>query len=127
MEFDGSWSIDRNEGMEKTFCCINASARDFAKFGRLYLHRGDWHGKQIVPAAWVDESTTPDETDAGARFYKYNWWLMDSPDHAFYAEGHLGQYIYINPQKNLVIVRLGKDYGSVNWQNIFATYAATIE
>ena len=53
MEYDASWSIDRNKnGLEKTFCCINARARDFAKIGRLYLNKGNWNGKQIVSQKW---------------------------------------------------------------------------
>ncbi|MEI6507381.1 MAG: serine hydrolase [Bacteroidota bacterium] len=128
MEFDGSWSIDKNNGIEKTFCCLNARARDFAKFGRLYMHKGDWHGKQLISSKWIEQSTTPDEFEAGTKFYKYQWWLMDGdPDKAFYAQGHLGQYIYVNPKRNLIIVRLGKDYGNVNWQSIFASYAMTVD
>ena len=43
MEYDATWSLDRkNNGVEKTFCCLNARARDFAKIGRLYLNKGDW-------------------------------------------------------------------------------------
>ena len=53
MEFPASWSIDsRTSATEKAFCCINARARDYAKFGRLYLNKGRWNGKQIIPM-WV--------------------------------------------------------------------------
>lgn len=128
MEFDGSWSIDKNDGIEKTFCCISARARDFAKFGRLFLHKGNWNGKQLISEKWVNESLTPDQTEGGVNFYKYQWWLMpQDPDKSFYAQGHLGQYIYVNPVKDLIIVRLGKDYGKVNWQGLFATYAQTVQ
>lgn len=127
MEFDGSWSIDREDGIEKAFCCINARARDFAKFGRLYLNQGKWKGKQVIPARWVKESTTPDLSDGGVEFYKYQWWLRNDADQAFYAQGHLGQYIYVNPAKHLVMVRLGKDYGNVDWVDLFANYAATVQ
>ena len=52
MEYDASWSIDRKKnGIEKTFCCLNARARDFAKIGRLYKNKGNWNGKQIVSQA----------------------------------------------------------------------------
>ncbi len=50
MEYDASWSIDcKNDGIEKTYCCLNARARDFAKLGRLYLNDGKWDGEQIIP------------------------------------------------------------------------------
>ena len=127
-EFDGSWSIDKNDGMEKTFCCINARARDYAKFGRLYLKNGNWNGKQIVPGKWVKESLTPDATNGGVNYFKYQWWLYENDaDHAFYAEGNLGQFIYVNPNKNLIIIRLGTAQGKVNWKEFFAKYAATVE
>jgi CubicO group peptidase (beta-lactamase class C family) len=127
MEFDGSWSIDKNDGMEKTFCCINARARDFAKFGRLYLNNGNWNGKQVISANWIKESTTPDVTNGGTNYYKYQWWLSPNDPGSFYAEGHLGQYIYVNPAKKLIIVRLGKGYGETNWNSLFSNYAATVE
>jgi CubicO group peptidase (beta-lactamase class C family) len=58
-EFDAGWSIDSKKyHTEKAFCCINARARDFAKFGRLYLRKGNWNGRQIVPEAWVEASAT---------------------------------------------------------------------
>lgn len=123
MEYDGSWSIDRKkEGTEKTFCCINARARDFAKIGRLYLNKGNWNGKQIVSRKWVVESTQIDTTDGGVNYYKYQWWLPSTTGD-FMAEGILGQYIYVNPSKNIVIVRMGKNNGKVNWSDFFVSLA----
>lgn len=123
MEYDASWSIDRKkDGLEKTFCCLNARARDFAKIGRLYLNKGNWNGKQIVSEAWVEESTKIDTTEGSASYYQYQWWLP-STDGDFMAEGILGQYIYVNPAKNLIIVRLGKNHGKASWSNIFKSLA----
>lgn len=127
MEYDASWSIDKKkEGTEKTFCCINARARDFAKIGRLYLNKGNWNGKQIVSEKWVDESTKIDTTDGGVNYYKYQWWLPSTKGD-FMAEGILGQYIYINPYKNTVIVRMGKNHGRVNWQDLFILLGKSID
>ena len=116
MEFDGSWSTDRTDSlaMEKTFCCVNARARDFLKYGRLYLHNGNWNGKQIVSANWVKASTTPVKGTGRVPFYGYQWWLGKNND--FSAQGILGQFVYVNPKENLVIVRLGKNMGHVNWE-----------
>lgn len=126
MEYDGSWSLDREkEGTEKTFCCINARARDFAKIGRLYLNKGKWNGKQIVSEKWVTESTTIDTTAGGVNEYKYQWWLPTTTGD-FMAEGILGQYIYVNPSKKLIIVRMGKDNGHVNWQDLFVLLGKNI-
>ena len=120
MEYDGSWSIDKKKnGTEKTFCCINARARDFAKIGRLYLNKGNWNGKQIVSKKWVEESTKVDSTEGSVDEYQYQWWLP-SNDGDFMAEGILGQFIYVNPSKNIVIVRMGKNYGKINWSDLFS-------
>lgn len=123
MESDASWSTDRKKnGMEKAFAGINATARDFAKFGRLYMHKGNWNGKQLVPGHWVEESTKVDASHGSAWYYQYQWWLP-SKEGDFYAAGHLGQFIYVYPAKNLIIVRLGKKSGGVNWPVAFRELA----
>jgi CubicO group peptidase (beta-lactamase class C family) len=108
--------------MEKTFCCINARARDFAKIGELYLHKGNWNGKQIINADWVTQSTKVDTSNGSVWFYQYQWWLP-SQEGDFMAQGILGQYIYVNPNKNIVIVRLGKTTADVEWKELFMQIA----
>jgi CubicO group peptidase (beta-lactamase class C family) len=123
MEYDASWSIDRKKnGLEKTFCCLNARARDFAKIGRLYKNKGNWNGKQIVSQRWVEESTRLDTSGGSANFYQYQWWLP-TPNEDFMAEGILGQFVYVNPTKDLIIVRLGKKEGKAGWRTIFTSLA----
>lgn len=123
MEFDASWSLDRKKnGLEKTFCCFNARARDYAKIGRLYLNKGKWNGKQIVSEEWIAQSTKVDTTNGSEWNYQYQWWLP-SKSGDFMAAGILGQYIYVNPEKNLVIVRLGKSEGKADWPEIFMAMA----
>ncbi|MBK7880542.1 MAG: serine hydrolase [Saprospiraceae bacterium] len=123
MEYDASWSIDRkNNGLEKTFCCLNARARDFAKIGRLYKNKGNWNGKQIVSQKWVEESTKLDTSEGSAKFYQYQWWLP-TPNEDFMAEGILGQFLYVNPKKDLIIVRLGMKEGKAYWWTIFTSLA----
>lgn len=123
MEFDATWSIDnKKNGIEKTFCCLNACARDFAKIGRLYLNKGQWNGQQIISANWIKESTKPDTTEGSVSYYQYQWWLP-TPGKDFLAEGFLGQYIYVNPSKQLIVVRLGKKEGKVNWWAVFREMA----
>ncbi len=120
-EFDASWSIDKKKnGLEKTFCCINARARDFAKFGRLYLNKGLWEGRPVVPAEWVRASTTSDKREGAAGFYAYQWWLTDR---GYYAAGFHGEYIYVHPRKNVIMVRLGKSEGDVPWPTFFEQLA----
>lgn len=92
---------------------FNMSARDFARFGLLYLRHGEWNGAQVVPRDWVAESTHPySDTESGG--YGYLWWTSDSasgdradiqfPKGCFWAEGHLGQYAVVVPSLDLVIV-----------------------
>ncbi|MHA3787785.1 serine hydrolase domain-containing protein [Flavobacterium hauense] len=123
MEYDASWSLDRKkDGLEKTFCCLNARALDFAKLGRLYLNKGNWNGKQIVSQKWVEESTVAEKGPNDVNYYKYQWWLP-STNGDFMAEGILGQYIYVNPAKKLIIVRLGEKKGTNEWESLFQAIA----
>jgi len=123
MENDGLWNTDSDtNGLEKTFCCIAASARDYAKIGRLYLNNGIWNGKQLISKNWVEKSTQIDTSDGSAWYYQYGWWLSTKEPNAFSANGHLGQYIYINPRTNVIIVRLCKDNGKFyneKWLELF--------
>lgn len=124
MEYDASWSIDKKKnGLEKTFCCLNARARDFAKIGRLYLNHGEWNGRQIVSKQWVETSTKADTTEGGAPYYRYQWW-MPGNNGAYMAEGILGQYVYVNPAKDLIIVRLGRNEGKTDWWQLFQSMSS---
>ena len=77
MEFDGSWSLDE-AGFEKMESGINARAIDFAKFGRLFLHDGNWNGAQVVPSEWVAEATQAETSLDYASYY---------PDDFIFANG----------------------------------------
>jgi CubicO group peptidase (beta-lactamase class C family) len=126
MEADGSWSLDSEEdAFEKMESGINARAIDFAKFGRLYLNGGEWNGKQVVPASWVEESTRVDTTTDPADFYQYFWWVDVAPPERgrFMARGNYGQFIYVAPDKDLVIVRFGEDWGYNRWPELLRSIA----
>lgn len=119
MESDAYWGKD-NHGNVLTFMGLNVTARDYAKFGRLYMNEGDWNGKQIIPAAWVKESLTPDAEylklkdhywkgwDIG---YQYQWWVPAGDEGEFTGIGVWGQYLYVNPAKRLIIVKNSVDPG----------------
>jgi len=109
MEYDGYWLVD-GAGKEMALGGLNLTMRDFAKLGSLYLNHGELDGKQIVPANWIAASTVADaphlqpaEGDFG---YGYQWWLPLSDDGEYMAMGVYGQYIYINPSKSMVVVKL---------------------
>jgi len=123
MEYDGSWNIDSKSGAtEKAFCCLNARVMDFAKLGRLMLNNGKWEGKQVVSESWVKASIAPND-----KGYSNQWWLFETPEIAFMAEGILGQFIYVNPATNTIIVRTGKNYGDISWRAIFNSLSQLIE
>ncbi|MCB0976055.1 MAG: serine hydrolase [Acidimicrobiales bacterium] len=95
-------------GHTLTYCCFDTTSRDFARIGLLYLHGGKWGDRQVVPAQWVRDSLTPSPTSDGA--YGYQWWLNDIdgvPDDAFFAQGFDGQWIYVVPSLDLIVVRNG--------------------
>ncbi len=113
MESDAIWMID-SKGMEAAFGGLNVVLRDYVRFGRLYLNNGSWNGKQIVPAAWVKASVTPDSPHLmpGKRIgsntplgYGYQWWIPEKPEGDYLAIGIYGQAIYINPKHKIVIAR----------------------
>lgn len=108
------WSLDKKDGYEKGFCCLNSNAKDFARLGMLYLHYGKWKGKQIIDSAYVAQSIVPyscnEEDGCKNRTYGYSWWLTSyNNKDIFYARGILGQYIICVPKDNLVIVKLGRE------------------
>jgi CubicO group peptidase (beta-lactamase class C family) len=117
MNSAGSWSIDqKKDGMEKTFCCINATAEDFARLGRVFLYEGAPDGRQIVSADWVKASTIVDSTHGSVWYYQYQWWIGSETNGDYYMNGHLGQFVYVYPKKNLMMVRLGEKEGGIPWE-----------
>ena len=115
---DAQWSLDKKEGTEKAYCCFYSNARDFARIGSLYLHQGNWKGKQIVDSSYVAESVTPYPLDNNGKpnaIYGYQWWIGNySGKKVFYCRGILGQYICVIPDENIVFVRLGHKRGEKN-------------
>ena len=115
-EFDASWSLDRRGGAEKAATGVNATARDYARFGRLFLHDGAWAGEQIVPRDWVERSTTLDTTrtrpEVGTwwRMQHRTYWWIPMRDWArerdFYADGAKGQRLYVHRPSGTIIVQL---------------------
>lgn len=130
MESDAVWNTDRSEpGLEKAFCCLNATARDLAKLGRLYLNHGRWDGEQLISQDWVQRSVSRDTVNRVWPYYGYHWWLLPGTQQEYMARGFLGQYVYVNPVKEVIIVRLGSGRGGQGfrgWERIFASLSRTI-
>jgi CubicO group peptidase (beta-lactamase class C family) len=124
-ESDASWNLDsERSGFEKLESGFNATPVDYARFGLLFLHGGRWGGDQVVPAEWVESATAGDASDP-AGYYQYFWWIDDERSNRYYALGNLGQYIYVAPDADAVIVRNGADWGVENerWLSLFRALA----
>jgi CubicO group peptidase (beta-lactamase class C family) len=156
-EYSASWSLDsKASGVARAFCCLNARAVDYLRFGMLMLGEdgvpGRQNGRQIVPSDWVtqmtaaqtglpgaDESAQRNIESPGTRmmaYYAWQWRRAPAlptlpasttdrvgtfiaserpPSNDFFAEGLHGQLLYIAPATQTVILRLGRDWGAVNW------------
>jgi CubicO group peptidase (beta-lactamase class C family) len=136
MEHDGVWSLDRDDGLEKVWCCLAGTARDLARIGRLYLARGEWDGQRIVSAEWIDRSIRSGAVDesvwpenfraAGFWSYGYSWWLLSKDEGDYLAQGKDGQYLYVDPTRGTIIVRLGRSTGDLRtsqWVSMFRSLA----
>ena len=101
------WQIDSKEsGMEKAYCCIAATARDFARFGKLYIDKGKWGDTEILDPSFVELSLKPVFDDSP--FYGYGWWLYEyEGKKVFTMNGHRGQFVISFPDENIIIVRQG--------------------
>lgn len=112
MESDAYWLVD-GEGMELAFGGLNAVLRDYARLGQLYLNDGAWQGQQLVPAAWVRGSVTPDAphlqpgnpASSWVLGYGYQWWIPQRPDGDYLAIGVYGQFVYVDPKRQIVIAK----------------------
>ncbi len=109
-----------------------AKTRDWAKFGLLYLHNGNWNGEQIFDPSWTKFITTPTPTSNGA--YGGHFWLNagghypNAPRNLYSCNGHQGQRIFILPSQNLVIVRLGlKGEDGMNFDTFIADIVSSIK
>jgi len=124
MESDALWSVDKKNNITKSYCCLSAKARDYAKFGRLYLNMGNWNGKQIVSEEWVRKSTARDTSDGSSYGYGYSWQVGRKEYGDYRAAGLNEQYINIYPKKDVIIVICNDrekklKYKSLGWLDLF--------
>jgi CubicO group peptidase (beta-lactamase class C family) len=125
-ETDATWNLDsERSGFEKMESGLNATVVDYARFGQLFLRGGEWNGTRILSKDWVHFATAADTTTDPADFYQYFWWVDVERPGRFYALGNLGQYIYVAPDADAVIVRNGSDWGVENdtWLSTFRDIA----
>lgn len=141
-EFDASWSLDSEKsGFEKMESGINATSIDFAKLGRLVINMGMWNDDRLIAEEWIKKSTVVEDNediyyDKGPWLekynlnYKYMWYSQKNSKGTldYFAAGKYGQFLYISPENNMIIVRNGKSEGDVDsWYQVFKDICDRIE
>lgn len=106
---DAVWRLDsEDKGVEKSYCCFNSNARDFARFGALFKNKGMWNGKQLIRAEYVQKAVTPQFENG--QDYGYGWWLGSHMGKRYFSmRGHNGQYVIVFPEEDVIVVRLGHE------------------
>jgi len=123
-EHPAFWSVDRADGVEKAYCCFNSTATDFARIGQMVLDSGQFNNRQIVSKAYLKQATSPaswlkGENGGPLDYYGYQFWMLTHKGHkVVYARGILGQYIFVIPSLNAVIVRLGTERSKVQVRHV---------
>ncbi len=126
-----AWKTDP-QGYSRGGNDMYLTPRDMAKFGQLYLNKGRYNGKQIVPAAWVEESTAK-HVELTYTNYSYYWWQHQLGAHeAFAAHGYGGQFIFVVPSLEMVVVttaesRLRRPIADANYRSIRSLIIKYIE
>ncbi len=117
-ESDAYYIADKT-GTDMALGGLNATLRDFSKFGQLYLNEGSWDGEQIVPKSWVVKSHTPDaphlmpnagDLSSSEWGYGYQWWIPGDPLTDYTAHGIFNQFIYVDPVSNVVIAKTSSNH-----------------
>ncbi len=113
-ESDALWSLDHKDGHEKAFCCFNSTASDYIRLGQLILNKGQWNNRQIVPEAYLTRATSANlqlKNNKGqvCDWYGYQFWILNRSGMKIpYMRGFKGQFMYIIPERNAVVLRLGE-------------------
>ncbi len=121
---DAYWSLDKVSGIEKAFCCFNSNARDFARFGQLILNNGYWNGKQLISQEYLNNALKPadhliDKHGSEVDYFGWHWWIHEHEGLTVYSmRGLKGQYVFVIPEKNVVIVRLGRKWSKTMIDNV---------
>lgn len=113
---DAYWTL--SNGTELAMGGLSVSLRDYARFARLYLNEGSYEGEQILEKQWIQDSMgiSAAYSKPGANYdaynvigYGYQWWIPKGDKSEFMAIGVYGQWIYVNPENRVIIVKLSAD------------------
>jgi hypothetical protein len=138
MTAPASWLVNKpgEEAVAVGYCCLQATTRDYARFGQLYAQDGVWKGERLLPEGWVTQASQPNapfqEPGPDAPYapegYGLHFWVPPDADGEFTAQGVYGQYIWIDRTRDVVIVQTAGDPG---WggrrEQAFAVFRALAE
>ena len=129
MQDTAYWALDsRITRNPKYYGGLNMSARDLAKFGTLILHNGKYNKKQLLPLNWFNYCNDTLHRCREEDKYCMGWYysIDDANSDVYYAAGFNGQIMLINETKNVIVIRLGKDRGGVDWYTIMKKLSETV-
>ncbi|MFY0644390.1 MAG: serine hydrolase [Bacteroidia bacterium] len=120
-EHTANWSMDRKDGMERAFCCLNSTLRDFARLGKLIMQGGKWKEQTVVSEVYLQKAMVPAdivlENGESNLKYGYHWWLLNIEKYkGYYARGIQGQYLVVLPEEELIVVRFGDQRPSTRYK-----------
>ncbi len=133
MEYDAYFTLDRPDGAERAFGGLAMCTRDLAKVARLFLNEGYWGKEQLIPQSYVQELGKREVAREGWWGYKFGWWMDSYIDRNlneirdYYAAGYRGQYIHVNPDNNLIIIRQGKKRDGVKWAAVMSKLGRVLD
>lgn len=113
MTSNASWlvNVDADRATELGYCCLQATTRDYARFGQFYLQDGVWNGERLLPEGWVQTATRPaapfGEPGPQARYaprgYGLHFWIPPDPQDEFFMAGVYGQYVWVDERRGVVV------------------------
>ena len=137
MTSDASWLQNKagDDGIAIGYCCLQATSRDYARFGEFYRLDGVWNGERLLPEGWVMQATRPNAPfqEPGSspypnRGYGLHFWIPENYDGEYFMAGVFGQYVWVDERRGVVIAQ---NAGNANWTALtletFAVFRAVAE
>jgi len=121
------WGYDYKTNHTRSFCCFGSSPKDYAKFARLYLNKGNWNGVQLIDSNWITSTTSYKNSSGEEMGYNNYWYIGEKEVGDYMAIGMYRQQVYINPKENVIIVCFMKFNGNnlpIRWWQLLRQIAA---